>query len=384
MDLRARALQTAPTSSRPCSTQPCARLPTTRLPRRTSWTLDRALPGTSAHGRRLAPSRAPVLTRAAGGEAGKEPAVDPTSLDAAAFTVERILALARDRNFDDLVRFLPDAVIDAADELRPRAESSVPPSSSSEPASASTSAPAGRAPLTFAHVAAHAADLDACFTFDSFAQRHLYFEPPSSGPRALTRLSAMRTGEDRAVLRYGLRSDSGEEAVLTFTLECGEMLAPQYKSIRIERVWQLLSVTGEPDMDPEDDVPSAPHPSLPPEAVVAAQVAALRLDDPAGVFAFASPSNQAMTGPLERFVTLLRNPMYRPLLRHRRATPHRRAMLDANSYSEVVKVVSDNTGMPNSSVEMVYLWQLTRQKTGDFAHCWMTDSVSLVAARALN
>lgn len=36
--------------------------------------------------------------------------------------------------------------------------------------------------------------------------------------------------------------------------------------------------------------------------------------------------------------------MYRPLLRHRTAAPYRRKMLSANSYSEVAKVVSDNTG----------------------------------------
>ena len=37
------------------------------------------------------------------------------------------------------------------------------------------------------------------------------------------------------------------------------------------------------------------------------------------VFAFASPANQAATGPVERFASMLRTPAYEPLLRHRSA-----------------------------------------------------------------
>ena len=64
----------------------------------------------------------------------------------------------------------------------------------------------------------------------------------------------------------------------------------------------------------------------------------------ARVFGFASPENQAATGPVERFEALLRNPMYRPLLEHSETLPFRRDTLGPDTYSEFVVVVSRNTG----------------------------------------
>ncbi|KXZ56666.1 hypothetical protein GPECTOR_1g60 [Gonium pectorale] len=178
------------------------------------------------------------------------------------------------------------------------------------------------------------------------------------------------------------------------------MLSPHYRSARVEYVWQMASVTGEAAAHPvaaesggfggaegilePGEHATRPHPSLPPEAVVEAQLAALLAEDAATVFAFASPGNQAVTGPLERFSTLLRNPMYRPLLRHRRSTPYRRTMLTSDSYSEVVQIVSDNTGMPQA-IEAVYSWELERQGpgAGPLAGCWLTNSVRLLDARPL-
>ena len=45
-----------------------------------------------------------------------------------------------------------------------------------------------------------------------------------------------------------------------------------------------------------------------------------REGDFAAVFAFASPQNQAATGPLERFTRMLRTPAYAPLIGHRAAS----------------------------------------------------------------
>ncbi|KAG2450290.1 hypothetical protein HYH02_004798 [Chlamydomonas schloesseri] len=362
---------------------------------------------------------------------------DPLSLEAAVATLETIWDLARrrhqlqqDQDDDEdqhdhhdqlLLRYFPDSVVDGADELRSAAESD--------------------RPLTFRDVVEYGFEIKG-FTFDSYAERHLFFSPPG----AVTRLSGFRTAPDRCVLRYAVAERAqeeleqeqeqgqeeqevagaaagaaaaggggGERAVLTFVLECREMLSPHYRSARIDYVWQVVSVTGEADPaalqhhrlhvrglaggtaaaaaaaaggQEEDDGgehPRGPHPCVPPEAVVAAQLAALKANDPATVFAFASPGNQAATGPLERFATMLQNPMYRPLLRHRTAAPYRRKMLGPTSYSEVAKVVSDNTGMDNT-VEMVYLWELSKQgpAAGPFEGCWMVDGVSLVAAKVLS
>ena len=48
-----------------------------------------------------------------------------------------------------------------------------------------------------------------------------------------------------------------------------------------------------------------PEPCWGPEAVVMAQLEALQAGDASGVFRFASPSNQAATGPVERFAGML-------------------------------------------------------------------------------
>lgn len=48
-----------------------------------------------------------------------------------------------------------------------------------------------------------------------------------------------------------------------------------------------------------------PEPCWGPEAVCLAQLEALQAGDAAGVFRFASPANQAATGPVERFALLL-------------------------------------------------------------------------------
>ncbi|PNH06727.1 hypothetical protein TSOC_006866 [Tetrabaena socialis] len=291
---------------------------------------------------------------------------DPASLEAAAASVETIWRLVHERKLDELLRYVPDAVLEAADELRPMSEAST--------------------PLTFQDVVIQAHDIRG-FTLDSFAARHLHHSPPTAG--STRRLSAIRTAPDRAVLRYAVAAEGGERSVLQFGMECREMLTPAYRSACIESVWQLSSVTGEADgaaMSDESGEPATrPHRSLPPEAVVQAQLSALLVEDMGAVFSFASPANQVVTGPLERFSQLLRLPMYRPLLRHRQATSYRRAMLGADSYNEIVKIRSDNTGMPQA-VEAIYLWEVKRQgpSAGSFANCWMTDSVSLVTAKALN
>eukprot|EP00198_Chlamydomonas_reinhardtii_P011448 XP_001700785.1 predicted protein [Chlamydomonas reinhardtii] len=169
-------------------------------------------------------------------------AEDPLSLEAAAATLDVIWGLARRRQVDELLRYFPDSVVDGADELRSAAESD--------------------RPLTFRDVVEYGFEIKG-FTFDSYAERHLYFAPPA----AVTRLSGFRTAPDRCVLRRCCRRTTAQRASTTYG----------------------------------------------------------------------------------------RNPMYRPLLRHRTAAPYRRKMLSANSYSEVAKV-----------------------------GCWMVDGVSLVAAKVLS
>jgi hypothetical protein len=92
-------------------------------------------------------------------------------------------------------------------------------------------------------------------------------------------------------------------------------------------------------------------------------------------YAFASPTNRAIVGSLERFSTLVQRPNYRPLLGHRFAhigTPrlHDRAAL-------VTVTVCDG----NSEI-VAYLFSLSRQTAGDFPECWMADSVFQIRLHA--
>ena len=64
-----------------------------------------------------------------------------------------------------------------------------------------------------------------------------------------------------------------------------------------------------------------PEPELKPNDVVKLQLLAMQQNDDSDfgievTFRFASPSNKTQTGPLKRFIRLVRNPSYRPLLNH--------------------------------------------------------------------
>ena len=119
-----------------------------------------------------------------------------------------------------------------------------------------------------------------------------------------------------------------------------------------------------------------PSPELAPEEVIGTVLAALaRPDQPernAGIertFRFASPDNRAQTGPLDRFIDLVRNPMYAPLLGHERAIRgdlQRRG--DGEVYERVRVIASDGS-------TAAFVFVLSRQAEGDCAGCWMTDAV---------
>lgn len=69
-----------------------------------------------------------------------------------------------------------------------------------------------------------------------------------------------------------------------------------------------------------------------------------RSDDLATVFAFASPGNQAVTGPLRRFTAMLASPTYRPLVGYSSSEQQYAHMRSAESYTTVVAIKSSNTG----------------------------------------
>ena len=116
--------------------------------------------------------------------------------------------------------------------------------------------------------------------------------------------------------------------------------------------------------------PAAPADTLTPREVVAAQLEALRENTPAGlarVFAFASPANQAVTGPSARFAQMLRAG-YPELLGHRSAH-YGELLIEGREAAQAVEIIgADGRGHR-------YVFMLSKQADGACRGCWLTDGV---------
>lgn len=118
-----------------------------------------------------------------------------------------------------------------------------------------------------------------------------------------------------------------------------------------------------------------PSPDLEPDEVVKIQLDALQNDDltpdNAGVraaFRFASPENREQTGPIDRFIRLVKNPLYTPLIGFERAEVG--IMLILGDYAQQrVRVMNAKKGAAT------YVFTLSRQYAAPYEGCWMTDNV---------
>ncbi len=120
-----------------------------------------------------------------------------------------------------------------------------------------------------------------------------------------------------------------------------------------------------------------PHPSpdLKPEDVVKIQLDALQNNDitPGNqgiriAFRFASPANKEATGPVERFIDLVKNPLYRPMIGFENASlePMR---FSGNLAQQRLTLYHRNGD------SAVFVFTLSRQREGAEKGCWMTDGV---------
>ena len=121
--------------------------------------------------------------------------------------------------------------------------------------------------------------------------------------------------------------------------------------------------------------PTEPNAELTPSEVVAAQLDALKnnegSDRDEGIritFRFASPENQAQTGPVDRFVELVKNPMYAALLNHRTARFGEMMIVDRSARQKVS--LNDRYGKPAT-----FVFILSKQSGPPCPGCWMTDAV---------
>ena len=116
-----------------------------------------------------------------------------------------------------------------------------------------------------------------------------------------------------------------------------------------------------------------PEPELKPNDVVSLQLLAMQQNDDSDfgievTFRFASPANKKQTGPLQRFIRLVRNPSYRPLLNHTNATFLELTVEEDFAVQEVVITTSNGE-------RIGYRFRLSIQKGPVYPGCWMTDSV---------
>ena len=118
-----------------------------------------------------------------------------------------------------------------------------------------------------------------------------------------------------------------------------------------------------------------PDPSLSHQDVVSIQIEALRNNDipyeNRGIevtFNFASPANKRLTGPLERFAEMVRNPIYGPMINHR--TAKYEALVIEGETARIDVILNSNDGD-----YLGYRFILSRQHGNQYEGSWMTDAV---------
>ena len=142
----------------------------------------------------------------------------------------------------------------------------------------------------------------------------------------------------------------------------------------------LIAVTL-PVVAAADSLDASPNSVLTPEEVVRCQMEALSSNDAtdkgiAIAFRFASPSNKKVTGPLPRFIHMIKHSPYSVMLDPRLI-----------EYGEV-EVVGDKAQLPVSVLTTDYIavafrFYLSRQTHADCDGCWMTDGVTVEDARQI-
>ena len=118
-----------------------------------------------------------------------------------------------------------------------------------------------------------------------------------------------------------------------------------------------------------------PQPKFTPDIVVRLQLDALANNDRpyqnAGIeiaFRFASPANKQTTGPLNRFIRLVHNPIYNPMIDHQTARLGELVEREGQAFLPVYLTASDGN-------RVGYIFVLSKQVDGAYDQCWMTDAV---------
>ncbi len=116
-----------------------------------------------------------------------------------------------------------------------------------------------------------------------------------------------------------------------------------------------------------------PSPDFSPDEVVALQLEALQFnnEDDDGIevaFNFASPGNKEVTGPLEKYKSLIKNPLYAVLINFQNYCADDIHIED--DLAQQIVVLTDRDGEKAG-----FIFSLSKQTEAPFQNCWMIDGV---------
>ena len=116
-----------------------------------------------------------------------------------------------------------------------------------------------------------------------------------------------------------------------------------------------------------------PNPKFSPEKVITIELEALKNNDKKDsgieiVFRFASPENKKFTAPISRFKQMVKNPVYRPMLNYKSVQRGPLRMSEGKAIQNVIITAANGE-------KALYTFQLSKQKSGKYAGCWMSDAV---------
>ncbi len=140
-------------------------------------------------------------------------------------------------------------------------------------------------------------------------------------------------------------------------------------------VSMMLTLPGLATLQASNSVLPVPNTHLQPEDVVEIVLDALANNNTpyvdAGIettFNFASPSNKAQTGPLERFAVMVKGPVYGVMVGHKSHEMVETVVTDSRAYQMVRLITAGGAAVH-------FAFQLGLQADGEFEGMWMTEAV---------
>jgi hypothetical protein len=149
----------------------------------------------------------------------------------------------------------------------------------------------------------------------------------------------------------------------------------QVAVLSILLVTMMLTLPGLATLQANNSVLPVPNSHLQPEEVIEIVLDALANNDTpyvdAGIettFNFASPSNKAQTGPLERFAVMVKGPVYGVMIGHKSHELVETVVDNSRAY-QLVRLITAG------GVAVHFGFRLGLQPDGEFKDMWMTEAV---------